>query len=121
MLKTTLNKENAIVTLHPDGALSKDDFTQAAEVIDTYLEQGNKLKGVIIYTKDFPGWESFASLISHLKFVKEHQKKVTHLAFVTDSIIGEFAEKIVRHFVDPEVKTFSFDQLEKAQQWILEN
>jgi len=72
------------------------------------LEQDNKLNGVIIDTKDFPGWDSFASLISHLKFIKGHHKKVTHLAFVTDSMMGEFAEKIVSHFVDPKVKMFSF-------------
>jgi len=37
MLKTTLNKENAIATLQPDGALSKEDFTQSAQVVDAYL------------------------------------------------------------------------------------
>ena len=103
MLKTTLNKENAIATLQPDGALSKEDFTQSAQVIDAYLEQNNTLNGVIIYTKDFPGWDSFASLISHLKFIKNHPEKATHLAFVTDSIIGDFAEKIGNHFVDPKI------------------
>ena len=121
MLKTTLNKENAIATLQPDGALSKEDFSQAAGVIDSYLDQGNKLNGIIIYTQDFPGWDSFAALVSHLKFIKKHHKKITHLAFVTDSIIGEFAMKIGSHFVDAEIKTFSFDQLNKAQQWILES
>ncbi len=121
MLKTTLNQANSIATLEPDEALSKEDFSKAAKVIDAYLEEGNKLNGVIIYTKDFPGWDSFSALISHLKFIKEHHKKVTHLAFVTDSSIAEFAKKIGSHFVDPKIKTFSFDQLEEAQQWILED
>ncbi len=121
MLTTSLDKENKIVTLEPDGALSKEDFEKAVQIIDPYIKQHEKLNGVIIYTQSFPGWDSFEALIRHLKFIKNHHKKITHLAFVSDSIVGEFAEKIGYHFVDAEIKTFPFDQMDNAKQWILEN
>jgi hypothetical protein len=31
--------------------------------------------GLMIYTKSFPGWENFAAFLSHIQFVKNHQRK----------------------------------------------
>ncbi len=120
MLSTTLNEKEAIVTLQPEGALSEKDFDQAVQVVDPFIKKQGKLNGVIIYTESFPGWDSFSSLVRHLKFVKNHHKKVTRLAFVTDSLVGNLVEKIGSHFVAAKVKTFTFKQLEDAKKWILE-
>jgi len=120
MLHTQLNKDEAILTLQPEGALTKNDFDNAVQIIDPFIEKQGKLNGVIISTKSFPKWDSFASLIRHLKFVRNHHKKIKRLAFVTDSIIGNFSEKISSHFVAAEIKTFPFEQLENAKKWILE-
>ena len=119
MLNVELDKVTGIATLRPDGALSENDFESASIVIDPYIEKSGKLKGLIISTKTFPGWGSFGSLIKHFKFVKEHHKKVSHVALVTDSVLGDFAEKIAEHFVSAEIKHFAFDELSNAQSWIL--
>ncbi len=118
MLHVTLNEKDSMAILEPQSALSKDDFLRAAEVIDPFIEKGGKLQGIIIYVQDFPGWDSFKALLKHLEFIKEHHKKVSHVAFVTDSLVGEFAEHIGSHFVNAEVKNFSFDALEEAKKWI---
>ena len=55
----------------------------------------------------------------HFKFVKEHHKKVRHVALVTDSVLGDFGEKVADHFVSAEIKHFAFDELTNAQSWIL--
>jgi hypothetical protein len=119
MLKVELNEATGIAILKPDGALSEKDFIYASSVIDPYIKKTGTLKGVIINTREFPGWESFGSLIKHFKFVKGHHKKLSRLAVVTDSVLGNFAEIIVTHFVSAEIKHFAFDELIKAQGWIL--
>jgi hypothetical protein len=119
MLKVELNEATGIAILIPDGALSEKDFIYAASVIDPYIEKSGKLNGLIINTRKFPGWESFGSLIKHFKFVKDHHKKLSHVAIVTDSVLGDFAEIIVTHFVSAEIKHFAFDELIKAQSWVL--
>jgi len=119
-LDVNIDTKNAIATLHPKDRLSKDDFVRAASLIDPFIEEVGTLKGVIIETKDFPGWDSFSAFITHLKFVKEHHKKVNKLAFVTDSMVGESAEKIGNHFVSAEIKRFNFSELQEAKDWILE-
>ena len=119
MLTVELDEVNGIAILSPNGALSEKDFESASSVIDSYIEKYGNLKGLIINTKTFPGWESFGSLIKHFKFVKEHHKKVCHVALVTDSVLGDFGEKIADHFVSAEIKHFAFDELNNAQSWIL--
>lgn len=119
MLKVSLNKEDAIVVLEPQGSLMKEDFSQAVKEIDPFIEKHGKLNGVIIYTMSFPGWEDFSALLEHLSFIKNHHKEVKRLAFVSNSKIGLFAEHITSHFVSAEIKNFKYDQFLQAKEWIL--
>ena len=118
MLSVKLDEINGIAILKPEGKLSEKDFESAASIIDPYLEKSGVLNGIVIYVKSFPGWDSFSALITHLKFVKEHHKKVSHVAFVSDSPIGTLAEHVTGHFVSAEVKSFPFNELEESIKWI---
>jgi len=118
MLNVQLNEKESIVTLIPDGALSENDFQLATTIIDPFIEKSGKLNGIIIYVETFPGWDSFAALSTHLKFVNEHHKKVSCVAFVTNSLLGGLAEHIASHFVSAQVKSFSFNALDDAKEWI---
>lgn len=119
MLDVRVNIEDGIAMLEPHGPLTRKDFESAAAIIDPYIERAGSLKGVMIHTEMFPGWDSFAALLTHLRFVKDHHRKVTRVAIVTDSALGDFAEKVVSHFVAAEVKHFRFDELTWARNWIL--
>ncbi len=119
MLSINLNEVEGIAILKPNGKLCKEDFISAAKIINPYIEKSGKLNGIVIQVKSFPGWDSFSALITHLKFIKEHHKKVSHVAFVTDSPIGKFAAHIGSHFVNAEIRSFSFGELEDAKYWIL--
>jgi len=87
-------------------------------LIDPYIERSGRLNGVIIHTESFPGWNSFAALVSHLRFVKEHHKRVLRVAFATDSMAGDLAEVLDSHFVNADVKRFPYHGLEKARKWV---
>jgi hypothetical protein len=118
MLQVELDATNGIATLCPQGALSEDDFTDAAKVIDPHIEKSGELKGLIIETESFPGWESFSSFLHHLQFVREHHKKVARIAFVTDSAIGNMAEKVGSHFVSATIRHFAYTEKAEALAWI---
>lgn len=119
MLSVELNEADGIALLQPEGELSAADFASASKIIDPYIESNGKLNGLIIYVQSFPGWDSFAALISHFKFIRNHHTQVSHIALVTDSAIGGFGENIASHFVSAEIQSFAFSELEAAQQWIL--
>ena len=118
MLTVKLNEIEGIAILEPDGALSEEDFKSAAAIIDPYIEASGKLNGIVVHVKTFPGWDSFSALITHLKFIKEHHKKVSHVSFVTNSPVGAFAEHVASHFINAEIKSFSFSELENSVKWI---
>lgn len=118
MLAVELDEINGIATLEPGGALSEEDFKLAAKTIDPYIEKAESLKGLIIHVEHFPSWESFAALVSHLKFIKEHHTHISRLAFATDSVLGNFAQTIASHFVSAEMKVFSYQEIELAKQWL---
>ena len=120
MLKIEIDERNGIAVFSPDAKLSEVDFKSAAGVIDPYIEKNGRLNGLIISTQSFPGWESFAALLSHLRFVKEHHRKIAFVAFLTDSPVGSLAQRAASHFVSARVKTFKYGELASAKQWIIE-
>lgn len=121
MLNINLDKENGIAILEPSAKLSESDFNSAVRIIDPYINESGTLNGLIIATQEFPGWESFSALLSHLSFVKEHHKKVSFVAFVTDSSVGNLAEHIASHFISAEIKSFKYNELQEAKNWIIKS
>ena len=119
MLNLTLDTKNGIATLEPQGDIEQADFADITKTIDDYLADHDNLKRVIVHSKDFPHWANFGALLSHLTFVKNHHQRIEKLALVTDSKIGDFAEKVVSHFIHADVKHFTNDELSQAKTWLM--
>jgi hypothetical protein len=117
MLQVEVDATRRIAILEPHGALSKEDFERAAKAIDPHIEQHGSLKGIVVHIAKFPGWDSFGALASHLRFVKDHQRKVARVALCTDSKLGEVAPRLARHFVKAEVRAFTSAEFDAAKAW----
>ena len=120
MIEHKLLKDEKILIVTPKGALEKSDFEKLSTIVDPYLEKEGQLNGLMIQTESFPGWASFAALISHFQFVKNHQKKISRVAAVTDSGFLSVMPVIADHFVDAELKHFNYDEKERAMEWLKE-
>ncbi|MDO3387253.1 STAS/SEC14 domain-containing protein [Gilvimarinus sp. SDUM040013] len=118
MLHVHINTAALIVTLEPEGSLSQADFEAAARIVDPVIDQFGEIKGVLVKTQSFPGWNSFAALVAHLKFVRQHHKDIAQVALVTDSKIAGLVESVAQHFVSAEVKHFGFAKLDEANHWL---
>jgi hypothetical protein len=114
-----LEKEN-IVVIEPKGILSKADFKDLTRDVDLHLIRTETLQGVLILATEFPGWDSFATMITHLRFVREHHRLVKKVALVSDSVMAKIMPKLVDHFVSAEVKGFAFDKKSEAMAWLKE-
>lgn len=121
MLHVDLDETKAVAIFRPEGALNQADFDYAANLVDQYLENHKALRGLIINSRDFPGWNSFAALVQHLRFVRDHQRQIKRVALVTDSVVGQLGEKLADHFIAAEIKSFPFDELTDAEQWVEQN
>jgi hypothetical protein len=109
---------NNYCVVEPQGPLSRDDFAALASKIDPLIESEGRLDGLIIKTRDFPGWESLADVIEHFRFIRDHHRSIKKIALVTDAKIAEVFPAIVDHFVKAEVKHFDFDDFAEAVNWI---
>lgn len=119
MLKVTIDKIHHIALLELDGPLSEIDFQAAARKVDASIAETGCMNGIVIHAKSFPGWDSIAALVAHLKFVKDHHQKLSRVALATESIAAHIAEVFATHFVSAEIKIFSYQEIDKATQWVI--
>lgn len=69
-------RQGEILALNPEGPLEAAGFTAAANLVDAYPSSHETLRGMLIHAKSFPGWKDFDAMLAHLKFVKEHHKRI---------------------------------------------
>jgi len=119
MLEHRLDAAHGILHLHPKGALAKEDFAGLAKTVDPYIEKQGDLAGIVLDVQTFPGWDSLGAMAAHIRFVRDHHKRVKKIAVVTDAKLGDVAEKIAAHFVAATIKHFPAGQTQAAEQWIL--
>lgn len=118
MIEHELLRDRGILIVKPAGALRAEDFAALAGAVDPYIEQQGGLKGLVVEAAAFPGWEDFAALVSHLRFVRDHHRLIRRIAVITDSALLGFAPKLANHFVSAEVRAFSGADRAAALDWI---
>jgi hypothetical protein len=120
MLEHELLRTEGLLILRPKGRLEAADFERLARDVDPYLEADGKLHGLMIDAEAFPGWADFASLIAHLRFVRDHHRKIERIAVVSDSTVLTAVPTIASHFVQADLRHFSRAQREEALAWLRE-
>ena len=118
MINHELLRDQGILIVTPDGPLEKADFDKLAQLVDPFIAAKGGLNGLMIYVESFPGWRDFAALVTHLKFVKDHQRNIAKVAAVTDSGFLSILPQIADHFVRAEVRHFGFADKQNALTWL---
>ena len=119
MIEHVLDTAHSILVVRPTSALGENDFVELAKAVDSQIEETGDLAGLIIDAPAFPGWDSFAAMVTHFRFVRDHQKHVKKVAVVTDSHVADVAEHLASHFVSATIRHFPAEQVEQARQWII--
>lgn len=118
MIEYTLDRESSVLHVRPTGPLAGEDFDNLAKTVDPFIELTGGLRGLILETARFPGWEDLGAAIRHFRFVRDHHRKIKKIAAVTDSPLGDAAEHIASHFVAAEIRHFPAGRVEDAKAWI---
>ncbi len=119
MVESSLDTAHSILYVHPESPLNRTDFEQLAEKVDPFIESTGGLHGLIIEAPKFPGWENFGGMVAHVRFVRDHHRRVRRIAVVTDSAMGNVAEHLAAHFVSAQIRHFAAGELDAAKQWIM--
>jgi len=113
-----LLRERGVLTLTPEGTLRAEDFVALADSVDPYIEQYGALNGLVIEARSFPGWEDFGALLSHMRFVRDHHRRIRRIAVVSDSKPLALAPKLASYFVSAEVRAFDLADRAAALAWL---
>ena len=115
-----LDADAGILVLEPvaDKALSEDDFEAVGKTISNYLKEHDRLRGILIHSRQFPGWQSVGALFAHLKFVNAVHDKIGKIALVTNSPMGTFANHVLDPLMLAKVRKFDYDQRDAAMSWL---
>ena len=60
-----------------------------------------------------------SDMVEHFCFVNNHQQHIKKVALVSDAEIADILPSLVSHFVRVEIKSFAYDECEKAVAWII--
>ncbi len=97
--------------------LRAQDFDALAATADGWIEVHGTLPGIVIHAREFPGWQNLGGLIRHVRFVRDHHRKVRRVALASDSRLADLAPRLAEHFAQAEIRRFGYDALEEAVAW----
>ncbi len=118
MLTYQILEDDHIVIIEPKGPLSEADFRDLTADVDFHLTRSGMLRGILIHTKQFPGWENLKAMTGHFRFVHDHHRKIEKVAIVSDSRLAEIAQKLAEHFISAEIRHFAYDERDAALAWL---
>lgn len=121
MIEHELIPEEGILVVKLVNALQADDFERLRHEVDTHLQRRGNLKGVMICTREFPGWQSTGAMLAHLKFVHDHHRHVARVAIVSDGAELSILPRFAAHFVAAEVMRFDSEDMSTALTWLRGN
>ena len=109
--------ESGVIVVEVKEAFRAQDFDALETTADTWIEAHGNLQGLVIHAREFPGWENLGSLWRHLRFVRDHHRKVKRIALAADTKLASLAAGLSEHFGQAEVKRFPYGELENAIAW----
>jgi hypothetical protein len=118
MIEFELLQDKGVLIVEPKAALTAEDFRALAATLDPYLSENPTLEGLLIRVAAFPGWTSFSAFVAHVRFVRDHQRKISRIAFATDNPFLRIPPTIASFFAHPEFRFFSLAEREQALAWL---
>ena len=109
--------EAGIVVIEVAAPLRVADFDALAATVDSWLATHDALQGVVVHARAVPGWENLRALLRHLRFVRDHHRRVRRVALAVDGALADLAPTVAGHFVRAQLRRFAYDQLDAAIAW----
>jgi hypothetical protein len=110
--------DRGVLVIEPQGALRAEDFDALSAAVDAWIDSTHQpLHGVVVHAKTFPGWENLGSFLRHVRFVRDHHRRVKRVAMSTDTALADLASGLIDHFTEATVKRYAYEDFECAIDW----
>ncbi|WP_028646556.1 STAS/SEC14 domain-containing protein [Nocardiopsis sp. CNT312] len=112
-----MDTESRVLVVELEGPLRAQDFDALAQTADSWIASHGELAGLVVHSRDFPGWENVSGLLHHARFVRDHHKRIRRVALAADSRLADLMPRLADHFVEAELRHFDHDDLTGAVAW----
>lgn len=109
--------EQGVLVVEPHGRLHIEDFDALALMVDPWIEAHGVLNGLVVHVYEFPGWESVGSFLRHIRFIRDHHRKIRRVAVAADSKLAKLGSGLAEHFVQAEIRRFDYSDVDQAIAW----
>ena len=110
--------DSDVLVIEPAGPLGIEDFDAIELTVDSWMEgQGRPLRGIVVHSRAFPGWESIGGFFRHLRFLHDHQSRIHRIGIAADGRLAEFGPKLGNHLLEAEIRHFGYDAFDEALAW----
>ena len=109
--------EAGVLVIEPSQPLGAEDFDAIAATVDPWIEREGRLQGIVVHAARFPGWQNLGGLLRHLRFIREHHRRVARIAVAVDGVLADAGPALADFFVEAELKHFGYDRLDEAIRW----
>lgn len=114
---TIKQDETNKIKLEVSGKLQSSDLDKLAKLADESIKKHGKVR-LFINSSLFEGWDDFATMQKHFRFVQEHHNYVEKLSIITGPWWQNFMLSFAKIFIHPKVKTFEVGEEEVALKWL---
>ncbi|MCB1621467.1 MAG: STAS/SEC14 domain-containing protein [Thiothrix sp.] len=119
MLTIQTDPATNLAEIHPEGALSEQDFSHVIQTLEDYVRTHGKAPSLLLQADAIPHWDSIAALGKHLKLVETFQKQVPKVAIVTDSTLLGMLPNLADVFLKARIRHFSMANRDQAKAWAI--
>lgn len=118
MLEPSLDRERSILVLEVEGPLTKADFERMSALLDPWLEQAGRLRGLLVDARRNPGWSDVEAIVSHERFLRDHAPFIDRIALVTDSDLMAVLTRLGVRGLPCEIRRFPWSGYHEAMAWL---
>jgi len=109
--------DKGVLLVEPTQPLTTEDFDAIATTVDPVIEAEGLLRGIVVHARTFPGWKNLGALLRHLRFIRDHHRRVGRIAVAADGALADVGPGLADYFVQAQIRHFAYDQLDDAISW----
>ena len=120
MLEPSLDRARSLLILEVSGPLTAADFERMSALLDPWLEEAGRLRGMLVDARRNPGWSDIEAIVRHERFLRDHAPYIDRIALVTDSDLMAVLTRLATRSFPPEVRRFPWADYHAALAWLTE-
>jgi hypothetical protein len=118
MLDPSLDRARSLLVLEVSGPITAADIDRLAALLDPWLEEAGRLRGLLIDARRNPGWSDIEAILRHERFLRDHAPHIDRIAVVTDSDLVALLTRLAARGVPPEIRRFPWAEYHAAMAWL---